>query len=194
MNQIDNHKAAPLTLVVGIQDDITGLDAWRRAEALALASDDVQLHLCHCVGEAGEDAAEKLTTGENLLGEWAAKKLFGTDLILQSQIHVGVGKPADVLRQLAVDVEADMIVVGTHNKGALRRVVDGSVVHELLADSPCSVVVAKPNDHEGRKKSPKIASPPAGETPRQLGKTHQYGYRRSVKLNFPRSAFGLGDV
>ena len=181
-----------LTLVVGIQNDDTGMHAWHRAVDIAKSAERVFVHLCHCAGDAQGDVATTLTAAENLLGKWAAAQLFGDDLIRRAEIHVAVGDPAAALRQLAVDVKADMIIVGTHQKGALRRLVDGSVVQNLLDDSPCSVVVAMPTDYTNREASPQIESaPPPKAATRQLGVPHHYSYRRAVKMNFPSSSFGL---
>ena len=50
------------------------------------------------------------------------------------------GDPADVLVQLAVECEADLLVIG--NKGMGRRVL-GSVPNTVTHKTPCSVLVVK---------------------------------------------------
>jgi nucleotide-binding universal stress UspA family protein len=50
------------------------------------------------------------------------------------------GDPADVLVQLAVECEADLLVIG--NKGMERRVL-GSVPNTVTHKAPCSVLVVK---------------------------------------------------
>jgi nucleotide-binding universal stress UspA family protein len=186
-----NGSPKPLTLVVGISDDITGARAWRRAARIARAAPKTKLHLCHCAGEARGDPEKQLAEAEKDLGRWALTQLAGDELIERAEIHVGVGDPPGVLRQLAVDVEADMIVVGTHHKGTLERLVKGSVVHELMLDAPCSVVVAMPDEHDQRPKSPAIEPPPPeNATTPNIASPHRYHYRRSVRFNFPNSSFG----
>lgn len=181
-----------LTLVVGISADTTGVTAWQRAAEIAHAAPNAEVHLCHCAGPADDRAEWRLSEGEQRLGQWAATQLIGDELILRSETHVGVGDPAEVVRQLAVDVEADLIVIGTHQKGILAQLTQGSVVHDLLADAPCSVVVALPRDHADREKSPSVESAqPTRAEDRKLGSPHRYHYRRSVKLNFPSSSFGI---
>jgi nucleotide-binding universal stress UspA family protein len=55
------------------------------------------------------------------------------------------GAPADALVQ-AIEAEcAAFLVVGTRGRGAMRSVLLGSVAHEMLAVSPCPVVVVPPH-------------------------------------------------
>lgn len=181
-----------LKIVVGATDDATGEEAWLQGAAIARAAPRAEVHLCRCVGDAEGDVAQKLADGERALGQWALARLAGDAMIQRAEIHVGVGEPAEVLRQLAVDLEADMIVVGTHNKGVLERLVRGSVVYELLADAPCTVTVAMPADYSGRDRSPEIeAAHPLAVEGRTLTGTHVYTYRRSVRVNAPQSSFWL---
>ena len=53
------------------------------------------------------------------------------------------GNPIEVLARVAVEKEADMIVVGTHGKSGLERVFLGSTAEGLLRKAPCQVLVAK---------------------------------------------------
>jgi nucleotide-binding universal stress UspA family protein len=59
--------------------------------------------------------------------------------------RVELGSPADVLARVLEDEHADLLVVGTRGRGAMRSVLLGSVSHEMLAISPCPVVVVPPH-------------------------------------------------
>lgn len=183
-------------IVVGVQNDETGRHAFERAAAIARLSDAVRLHLCHAVeSDADGDIADALTIGKRLLGDWAAKQLIGTKLVGRTELHVDVGDAADMLRQVAVDVRADMIVIGTHDKKTLRRIVDGSVVQSLVLDAPCAVVIAKPADYADASTSPRIEEPLSDNAAaRTLGAPHTYGYERAVPLNFSSSTVGAATV
>lgn len=49
--------------------------------------------------------------------------------------------PADGLRRLASEREAEMIVVGTHGHGAVRAALLGSTSHALAGNAPCPVLL-----------------------------------------------------
>ena len=51
------------------------------------------------------------------------------------------GKPADMLMQVAKDVDATMIVVGTEGEGVITGTILGSVVLKLLQRSPLTLLV-----------------------------------------------------
>jgi len=61
--------------------------------------------------------------------------------------HLAVGDPATKVLELALDLEADMIVVGTHQKGALARLVLGSVSQKIATRAQCPVLLARPKGY-----------------------------------------------
>lgn len=56
--------------------------------------------------------------------------------------RVALGKPADVIVEVAREVEADQIVLGSHGRRGLERVLLGSVAEQVIrhADRPVLVV------------------------------------------------------
>jgi nucleotide-binding universal stress UspA family protein len=56
-----------------------------------------------------------------------------------------LGSPTEVLVRAVEDEHADFLVLGTRGRGAMRSVLLGSVAHEMLAVSPCPVVVVSPH-------------------------------------------------
>ncbi len=53
------------------------------------------------------------------------------------------GAPASDIVAAAQDWQADLIVVGTHGRGGLGRLVLGSVAESVLRDAPCPVLVVR---------------------------------------------------
>lgn len=51
--------------------------------------------------------------------------------------------PAQAITQVATDKDADLIVVGTHGRKGLTRMLMGSTAEGLLRRSPCPVLVVK---------------------------------------------------
>lgn len=58
--------------------------------------------------------------------------------------HVRVGAPADEIAQLAIDLDAELVVVGTHGRRGLRRMLLGSVAEAVIRLAPCPVYVVRP--------------------------------------------------
>jgi nucleotide-binding universal stress UspA family protein len=177
-----------LTIVVGVELDDTGHTAWLHAANLASANSAARIHLCHCHGSEADSSARAealLSEGTQLLNAWAMERLFGHPLIARTETHVGIGDPADVIRQLAVDVSADFIIVGTHHRNVFERLTQKSTVRGLLSDAPCTIVIAQDKDYAGREASPVIeAVQPVHTAQRTLGRAHTYSYRRSIRLDF----------
>ncbi len=55
-----------------------------------------------------------------------------------------ITKPADVIVKFADRERVDVIVLGTHGRSGLSRVVMGSVAETVVRNAPCAVVVVKP--------------------------------------------------
>jgi nucleotide-binding universal stress UspA family protein len=66
------------------------------------------------------------------------------------QCESSAGNPAESILEKARSWPADLIVIGTHGRSALARVVLGSVSLKLIREATCSVRVARSsNRHEG---------------------------------------------
>ena len=77
--------------------------------------------------------------------------------------HVRVGPVARELHQVAVDVDADLVVVGEAERGALRKLFHRSAAEELIRSARLPVVVAHPKDFRGMAKSPQPDAPRPGQ-------------------------------
>jgi nucleotide-binding universal stress UspA family protein len=80
--------------------------------------------------------------------------------------HARLGKAVEALIQVSVDYDADLIIVGTHGRRGLDRILLGSVAETLVRTASCPVFVARPKDHSRRKKSERPDAPyKPGEEP-----------------------------
>ncbi len=58
--------------------------------------------------------------------------------------HVRVGSPSDEIVKSAKDNHADLIVIATHGRGGLSRVLFGSVTERVVRHAPCPVLTVRP--------------------------------------------------
>ena len=54
------------------------------------------------------------------------------------------GAPAEIICMVAKSKRADLIVMGTHGRTGLSRMMMGSVAQAVLASSPCTVITIRP--------------------------------------------------
>ena len=130
-------------IVVGIDGTERGLDALGLARLLAAAS-GATLVLAAVHGlDLGDDPDVGMTP---ILRENAERRLDALEASPSGagweRRVIGAGSPAHGLHDLAVDEAASLVVVGSSHRGALGRVLPGSVGERLLHGSPCPVAVA----------------------------------------------------
>ncbi|MGE3807598.1 MAG: universal stress protein [Gemmataceae bacterium] len=71
------------------------------------------------------------------------EKLRPTDPAVHFETRVMEGDPAAVILEAAREAGAELIVLGTHGRAGLSRVIMGSVAEEVLRKAHCPVVVMK---------------------------------------------------
>ena len=63
---------------------------------------------------------------------------------LQIISHLQVGEPHDVILQVAKDVKAEPMVIGTHSKRSVFDVAPGGTAQHLSRNAPGTVVLVHP--------------------------------------------------
>lgn len=98
-------------------------------------------------------------------------------------VYVVGGNPSERIVALASSLDADLIVLGTHSRHGLERVLLGSVAQEVLRRAPCGVFVIRPRDFLDGEKLPEIQPPLRAEEhallPMHLPPTYHYVPRAS---------------
>jgi nucleotide-binding universal stress UspA family protein len=75
--------------------------------------------------------------------------------------HLRIGEVAKEVVGLAEELEVDLIVVGTRDRGVIGRALMGSVSDSIIRHARCPVVVARSQDtNDNRKGSRRPGSPP----------------------------------
>ncbi|MCC6874623.1 MAG: universal stress protein [Sandaracinaceae bacterium] len=149
-----------IRIVVGVDFTDNGDHALDEAIRYAVPIDNDELHPVYVIARPEakkldelnrflEDARARLRDHVvarcNALGkQWEQKFVF----------HVRIGDPAASLHQVAVDVDADLIIVGTHARRGLAKMLVGSVAEELVRVARVPVMVARPKQIDDLPKTP----------------------------------------
>ncbi len=64
------------------------------------------------------------------------------------EIHTDAGDPAQKIVELASKVDADAIVVSSHGRTGIRRLIIGSVAEKVVRLAGCTVIVARDKKHD----------------------------------------------
>ena len=106
------------------------------------------------VEKAEEMAREHVA---RLVDEYVAQ---GQQLGLEKiAVYVATGSPAERIVALALAVDADLIVLGTHGRHGWGRILLGSVAEEVVKSAPCGVFVIRPRDFLEGEKLPEVQPP-----------------------------------
>ena len=156
------HNHFESKLVVGVDDTPVADDVASIATEMAKHFGSNELHLVHVVNlekaavrplgfaiagpmvEAGRSLLDRLVQGHKA-------KMSGRIIT-----HLAYGAPASEIIRIAEDLEADAIIVGTRDRGAVKRALLGSVATKVMQNAPCAVLVAR---------AKKVAAAPAIEPP-----------------------------
>jgi nucleotide-binding universal stress UspA family protein len=136
------------SLVCGVDDSDYGRAAarvaGRLAEQLRLRLLIVHVSEAHVlIGSHNEAAAATEPpadrTAQHLLAAVTTEEQLGP-----AERRVEFGAPAERLAAVAKKEDAELIVVGSRGRGALRAALLGSVSSELIGIAPCPVLVVPP--------------------------------------------------
>ncbi|MBW2285965.1 MAG: universal stress protein [Deltaproteobacteria bacterium] len=83
---------------------------------------------------------EKLAAEVRQHLEEAKAKVDAADIPCETIVHIG-GQPHEAIIQEAKQKDIDLIVMGTHGRTGLARVLMGSVAQKVIGHAPCPVLV-----------------------------------------------------
>ncbi|MGB5309563.1 MAG: universal stress protein, partial [Arenicellales bacterium] len=118
-----------LTVVDDIPMQQVELDALNEEQSEALKNANEQLH---------EEAKELVELESRRLraDNWAGETM------------VRYGKPVNEILRAAEDIDADLIVMGSHGTSMVKRFLLGSVSDRVFEYAPCSVLIVKKRDED----------------------------------------------
>jgi nucleotide-binding universal stress UspA family protein len=151
------------TIVVGVDLTASGLAALEEALRRG-AAPNVTVHVVYALDQAADAGfADGLPRVERALKEGAdrlrehldkaaALEIFGRGV----RAHVRLEAPVHAILQLAVDVDADLIVVGAEKRKGLNALLHSSVGMAIATQAHCPVLVARPKDYRNVEQTPHI--------------------------------------
>lgn len=123
-----------------------GLAALRRAEEMV--DNPQQIHVVHVlpfmiptepgVVWATVDDASRIRHALEAMSEMITEQKFGNVVL-----DVRLGDPGQVVADLAEELDAELIIVGSHGRTGLTRLVLGSVAERVTRLAHCPVLVVK---------------------------------------------------
>jgi nucleotide-binding universal stress UspA family protein len=111
---------------------------------------DAELHIVNVTGSSGE-AERALPASTDTLGTWLgrssalAEKLEALTIV---QRQVESESPPERLVAYAEDQNIDLVVMGTHGRRGVRRMLLGSVTEEVVRRAPCPVFTVQADADE----------------------------------------------
>lgn len=146
-------------VVVGFDFTHSAREALTRAIALANRAPFHILHFVCAIEPHGQvptmphsgraDFAYVERVEAALLDEIAAE-LKGASIIdrVHFFVHVRIGRAADEILEVARDVGADLIIVGSHGLTGVNRLMLGSVSERVVREAGCTVEVVRPRTYK----------------------------------------------
>jgi nucleotide-binding universal stress UspA family protein len=133
------------TVVVGADGSPTAAEAVRQAIDLVKLTGGslhiVSAYTPHSLTTPGSEFGKSLASdavAQSVLDDLASRaSIAGVEVT----VHPRAGSPADAICEVAVDVKADLIVVGNKGMSGARRIL-GSVPNSVAHQAPCSVLIA----------------------------------------------------
>jgi nucleotide-binding universal stress UspA family protein len=213
-----SERAPRFTIVVGVDFTSAGDAALAEAIVQAIARPEASLHVVYAVDTllpAGASAAG-LRKIEAALEKAGAKLKAYLDKARSSPTlggralvaHVRLAAAHQAIVQVAVDVDADLVVVGTTPRKGIARLVHSSVSAKVLKHAECPVLLVRQKAHASMEKTPHIEPPCAKcqavrtisagasfwcerHAERAARSAHVYSYHRELAL---RSAVPAGGT
>jgi nucleotide-binding universal stress UspA family protein len=148
-------QSKPVQIVVGFDFTKSATIALRRSLSLAARAPFHVLHIVcaidphnavPAVPHRGRVTYEYAELVQHELTSLIARELREAKIVqpIQFYVHARIGRPASEILQLAREVGAELVIVGTKELGGIERALLGSVAGEVVRDAWCTVEVARP--------------------------------------------------
>lgn len=188
------HANPVIQMVVGYDFSSTAQVTLERAIQLAQSDPDHLMHILVALDDKsspgilakkGKVTAADAGAIQETVERYVTTKLesLAPDYPVHFFVHVRLGSPAEEILQLCVEVGAHIVLVGSHGRTGLSRVLMGSVSEKIVREAKCSVLVVRPRDYSDVDLQVIVDAPEghAEEHPYVRPSLHAYRNRQVVK-------------
>jgi nucleotide-binding universal stress UspA family protein len=141
--------ASRLVVVAGLDRSPNADRVFGSALAYVRGQPGAALHLVHVLelpmGQEPPAFPSFVEAGRLYLREMARRANDARDV--RTTTHLNMGRPWREIIQLATDTKADVIVVGTHARSGISRLVMGSQAELIVRKASCPVLVVREKDY-----------------------------------------------
>jgi len=108
------------------------------------AAHGAELHILHVTGEP-RDSPQDLTplTSQEVVTELNLESGRPAEPARIVQKEISGDRPADVILRYAEEQGVDLVVMGTHGRGGVERMILGSVAERVVRQAPCPVMTVR---------------------------------------------------
>src|SRR5689334_13460924 len=150
---MDRNVSGKFLILVGVDFSESGQKVLQSAADLASTTPEAELHLVHAFGRPvpADDlrwfpALTELASIEDSDAAAAALHQLATSIPLRAErvcAYVHGGSATAVLTEVAEAIEADLVVVGSHDPSGGNPAFFGSVAEKLVRTAPCPVLIIR---------------------------------------------------
>ena len=150
---IGRNTSGKFLILVEVDFSEKGPSVLQSAADLASTTPDAELHLVHAFGPAVRPdqlrwfpELSDLTSIEDSDAAGDALDRIAASIGLPDTrvcAHVHEGSATTVIAQLAEDIEADLVVVGNHDRAGVNPAFFGSLAERLVRMAPCPVLIIR---------------------------------------------------
>jgi nucleotide-binding universal stress UspA family protein len=180
----------PIQIVVGYDFSETSPITLSRAIALAESEPRHILHVLAVLDERGglgiasSGDANYLTSDQvrDLLTKEIEARLAADqpDHEIHFFVHVRLGPPAAEILQLAQEIGAHLILVGSHGRTGIKRVLMGSVSEKVVREAKCPVLVVRERMYEDVQLATVVEAPEGHAEEHPYVQPTRYTYRNRM--------------
>ncbi len=178
---------SPIHMVVGYDFSEPAQATLRRAIALAETEPRHVLHILTVLDEKGGigaqpkgkkvDYSDVVEIQETLTKDIEARlKAVDPRSDIHFFVHVRIGAPATEILGLAMEVGAHLVIVGSHGRTGLKRVLMGSVSEKVVREAKCPVLVAREREYQDVELQTVVEAPEGHAEERPYVQPHRYSY------------------